>query len=116
MGKAKEFVLENQRLFLNIGNRDKEVPHKIFEPRVTLSLSKSKSRPVSGSGSVPDAKNGAKRTKSTFNVYIDSLEAKYVTRHGGNSSPRKPITRPSKASKASKASKNRAGKTCNPPM
>ena len=112
--KAKEFVLENQRLFLNIGNRDKEVPHKIFEPRVPLSLSKSKSRPASGSGSVPNAKNGAKRTKSTFNVYIDSLEAKYVTRHGGNSSPRKPITRPSKASKASKASKNRAGKTRNP--
>ena len=30
--KAKEFVMDNAREFLNMGNKDKEVIHKIFEP------------------------------------------------------------------------------------
>ena len=30
--KAKEFVMDNAREFLNMGNKDKEVTHKIFEP------------------------------------------------------------------------------------
>ena len=29
--KAKEYVLKNSRKFLNLGNKDKEVDHKIFE-------------------------------------------------------------------------------------
>jgi hypothetical protein len=33
--KAKEFVMKNSRIFLNVGNKDKEVRHKIFEPPVT---------------------------------------------------------------------------------
>ena len=38
--KAKEFILENSRLFLNQGNKDKEVSHKIFEPNAPLSKTK----------------------------------------------------------------------------
>jgi hypothetical protein len=30
--KAREFVMDNAREFLNMGNKDKEVIHKIFEP------------------------------------------------------------------------------------
>jgi hypothetical protein len=29
--KAKEYVLKNSRKFLNLGNKDKEVDHKIYE-------------------------------------------------------------------------------------
>ena len=62
---AKDFVMNNAREFLNVGNKDKEVKHKIHE---TVQPPKN------------DAKDESNTTnKGTRNVVMKTLRDKYQT-------------------------------------
>ena len=64
--KAEEYVIANSRVFLNLGNKDKEVTHKIFEPTI----------PPTKTKKATDIK------KSAFNDQIRALKAKYREKFG----------------------------------
>lgn len=49
--KARSYVMDHSREFLNVGNKDKEVAHKIFEPSEDkIKTSKSKESNTTGKG------------------------------------------------------------------
>jgi hypothetical protein len=62
--KARAYVMDHSREFLNIGNKDKEIPHKIFEPHEV------KSNGIK-------LKDSTKENKGIINVQIKELRENY---------------------------------------
>jgi hypothetical protein len=61
--KARAFVMDHSREFLNIGNKDKEIPHKIFEPH------------EASDGKTPQ--ESIRKSKNIIKVQIKELREKY---------------------------------------
>jgi hypothetical protein len=68
--------MDHAREFLNIGNKDKEIPHKIFEPHVGGSEGKTSNEPTMDSDSIikVQIKELRKKYKNTFSNPSGSTE------------------------------------------
>ena len=74
--RARAYVMDHAREFLNIGNKDKEIPHKIFEPHVGCSDGKTSKEPTMDGKSIikVQIKELRKKYKNTFTNLSGSTE------------------------------------------
>ena len=83
--QAKAYVMDHSREFLNIGNKDKEVPHKIFEPSDGKNMSSNNNNNNNNDNN--DRKKPNSGNEIPKNTQILELREKYNKKNFSNQAP-----------------------------
>ena len=85
--QAKAYVMDHSREFLNIGNKDKEVPHKIFEPSDGKNMSSNNNNNNNNNNDNNDRKKPNSGNEIPKNTQILELREKYNKKNFSNQVP-----------------------------